>query len=90
MSRAALLCLLLLAACSGGSRGSDDPQHRACEAAANDDPAVREEMRKRAGSEGYLWQHNDQYLALRQQAVLRCLRARGLAPPGGVEAPRTN
>jgi hypothetical protein len=31
------------------------------------------------------WIQRDQLLAAKRQAVLRCMRQKGLAPPGGVE-----
>ena len=79
------LCLLLLASCSGG--GGNTPEE-ACARQADNDPAVTEALRKEAGNLDYLWQAGSQVRALRQQATIRCLRARGLAPKGGVEAPR--
>ena len=86
MRRLALLALVLLGACSGGTTA--DPGQAACERVADSDPAVVEGVRKQAGNLDYQWQNADQLRIARQQAVLRCLRARGLAPKGGVEVPR--
>lgn len=83
MKRLAALCLLL-AACAS----SEPPAVRACEAQVNDDPEVRRLIIASAGSETFALQHHYELDDARQQAKLRCLRARGLAPPGGVEAPQ--
>jgi hypothetical protein len=85
MRRAAFL-LLLLAGCSGGA--ADNTPEQACVRQAEDDPAVTELVRKGAGNLSYQWQNADQLNAAREQAKLKCLRARGLAPKGGVELPR--
>ena len=74
---------LLLAACAS----NEPPAVRACQAQANDDPEVRHMIAASAGSEVYALQHYDDLRDARRRAELKCLRARGLAPPGGVEAP---
>ncbi len=79
-----LLLALLLAGCAG-PQGS--PVERACQSQANDDPAVASLIMRGAGSESF---HKDHIYDLRdakREATLRCLRARGLAPQGGVAAP---
>jgi hypothetical protein len=85
MKRILVLLPLALAAC-GGPTQTADPQRAQCERQAQDDPAVRQFagdadspnifVRTRA-----LQEQKD----VMRQAVQRCLRLRGLAPPGGVE-----
>jgi len=75
------LCLLLLAACGG-----PDTPEAACARQANDDPEVHR-LVMLSGGTPYLQQKYEGELAyLRREATLRCLRSRGLAPPGGVES----
>ena len=83
MRRLVALCLLL-AACAS----RDPPAVQACKAQANDDPEVRHLVAASAGSGSFARDHQYDLRDARRQATLRCLRARGLAPPGGVEAPR--
>jgi hypothetical protein len=75
---------LLLASCHGG----DTPQAE-CERQAEQDPAVRAIY---SGTNGdYAKSGYQAYYDLREakrQAALRCMRAKGLAPPGGVQAVR--
>jgi hypothetical protein len=85
MRRLVALCLLL-AACTS----RDPPTVQACRAQANDDPEVRRLVAASAGGGSFAREHQYELHDTRQQAVLRCLRARGLAAPGGVEAPRRN
>jgi hypothetical protein len=75
------LCLLL-AACSGGDPST--PQ-AACARQADDDPAVKDMQMKAAGSLQYEWDNSERIQLAKRDATLRCLRARGLAPKGGVE-----
>lgn len=83
--RRLLAACLLLASCAS----HDPPEVQACKAYASDDPEVKRLTAINAGSESFQAQQGQQELVdARQQAVLRCLRARGLAPPGGVERPR--
>jgi hypothetical protein len=77
------LCLLL-AACAS----DEPPAVRACRSQANDDPEVRRLLAITAGTQSFAFAHNNELQDARQQAQLRCLRARGLAPPGGVEGPK--
>ncbi len=79
MKRACAL-LLLLAGCGGGSAAEE-----ACARQANDAPAVRELIIKGAGNPQFQLDNQRQLREARQDAGLACLRARGLAPKGGVE-----
>ena len=81
MSRGAVLALLaLLAGCA-----PESPVDQACDAAVDNDPAVKELMMKGLGNPFFLDSNQDKLKAARQKALLDCLRRRGLAPPGGVE-----
>ena len=90
MRSSALLALLLLAACSATPAPLADrsPQERACETQADQDPAVRQTLGIAAGNLNWQWQHTSEINQAKRDAVTRCLRARGLAPRGGVEKPR--
>ncbi len=80
---AAVLALLpLLAACA--AKPPATPQAE-CEAAAFDDPVVKQFIiRRTAMVEDTEYLLRDQKLAERD-ATVRCMRQKGLAPPGGVE-----
>ena len=82
--RPALLAALLLAACAS----RESPVVSACEGQVNRDPEVEHLQAASAGSETFALQHHTQLHDARQQAELRCLRARGDAPASGVEAPK--
>jgi hypothetical protein len=82
--RRVALCLLL-ASCSGPA--ADTPEG-ACVRQANDDPAVKELLMKAAGTQQFEWDNAQRIKLAQRDATLRCLRARGLAPKGGVERPR--
>lgn len=84
MMRRVALCLLL-AACSGGGGNTRED---ACASQANGDPAVKELLMKAAGTPQFEWENEQRIKLARRDATLRCLRARGLAPKGGVELPR--
>jgi len=85
MRRPLLLAFLLLSGCS--SNTPPTPQE-ACAREADQAPAVREELMKGAGTASYAWWYGERLQRARQDATLACLRARGLAPKGGVEQPR--
>lgn len=78
---AALLLLVMLAACHSG----EGPIERACDEAADNDPAVKLLIIKGVGNPYFQNNSQDELKAAKQQARLTCLRSRGLAPPGGVE-----
>jgi hypothetical protein len=80
--------LLMAAACSSPPSSASASQEEACARQANDDPVVRDMLAKAAGNEGWQWHHGNDLRAAKQDAAVRCLRARGLAPKGGVERPR--
>ena len=86
---ALLLATAPLASCGGGHpKAAADPGVAQCRAQVSADPVVKHLQAVQAGS---LWLQADGQADLaeaRRQALLTCLRARGLAPPGGVEAPR--
>ena len=72
---------VVLASCNSGN----SPQAE-CERQAEQDPAVREIYSRTNGdySKGGYQAYYDLREAKRQ-AALRCMRAKGLAPPGGVQ-----
>jgi hypothetical protein len=81
-----LIVALLLAGCAAATT-PPTPQ-AACEREAQDDPVVRDMRMKGAGSPSYLaWEQERMRIAV-QEATLRCLRARGIIRPGGVERPK--
>jgi hypothetical protein len=80
--------LLMAASCSSSPSSAPASQEEACARQANDDPVVRDMLAKAAGDEGWQWHHSTNLRAAQQDATVRCLRARGLAPKGGVERPR--
>ena len=84
LAPALILALLLPAACA---RTPASPEAAACERQADADPAVRDLLLKSAGSEHFQIEHAQDLKDARARATLICLRRRGLAPPGGVEAP---
>jgi hypothetical protein len=87
---AALLGMLVLSAC-GSDEGAGGPQsaaQRACDRQADDDPAVKELAIRSLGSQEEAYKLKFTLDQARLQARLRCLRAKGLAPPGGVEPVR--
>lgn len=79
-----VLLALLAAGCGGGYVGRNEPPAPdVCAREADNDPQVRELTMKMAGSS---WiQNNDQneMIVLRREALLRCMRQRGLIQKGG-------
>ncbi len=87
--RRALVLLVLLGGCSSGPPPAPrSPEEEACARQANEDPVVRDMQAKAAGNLDWQWQNGNRIRMARQDATTRCLRARGLAPMGGVERPR--
>ena len=81
-----LVLPLALAACAR----DEPPAVQACHSRANDDPVVRHLLAASAGSETFAKDHYAALRDARHSATLACLRRRGLAAPGGVEAPKTH
>ena len=77
---AALVLLALLAGCA-----PETPVERDCDKAVDNDPAVKLLIIKGVGTPYFQATSQDQLKAAKQDARLKCLRSRGLAPPGGVE-----
>lgn len=90
MRAASLGALLLLAACTaaGPSKAPLGAAEDACASQADADPAVKADLGKAAGTLDWQWQHSGQIRQAKRDAITKCLRARGLAPRGGVERPR--
>jgi hypothetical protein len=70
---------IVLAGCGGSGPEAD------CERQAMNDPAVREIYSRTDGYYTYPGVQRNDLLQAKRQAVLRCMRAKGLAPPGGVQ-----
>ena len=93
MRRPALFMLpLLLASC--GDSGPKiataplSPQEQACAAQADQDPALKEARAISAGQPNWEFQHEPEIRQIKQDAITRCLKGRGLMSRGGVERPR--
>ncbi len=83
--RAWLLPLLACALAACSSSLGDSPQAQ-CERQVNDDPKVAEIYRTSNGEYSYVgYQARDDLLMAKREAVVKCMRAKGLAPPGGVQ-----
>ena len=74
------LAVVLLAACTAGNT----PQAE-CESQAMNDPDVLEIYTRTNGYYTFDDVQRTQLLDYKRQAVMRCMRAKGLAPPGGVQ-----
>lgn len=78
--------LLLLAGCDSGYVASTEPAAPSqCETEANNDPAVKEITMKMSAVQWWRGNHQEDLAVARRQALLRCMRQKGLIPPGGVE-----
>jgi hypothetical protein len=82
-SRGGLALLLTLAAASCGPDTST-PQGR-CQAQAYEDPTVKELQMRSVGNTATARELAPALNDAMTNATNRCLRAQGLAPPGGVE-----
>ena len=85
-----VLGLFLLAGCGppGPTRGTTSPEVEACRKEAYGDPKYKLDDSIGAGTGSFWWQKHGQINDAYNDAVMKCLRARGLAPPGGVERPQ--
>ena len=79
------ILVLVLAACAPETPPST--QEQACAQRIYDDPAVRDFSMKSTQAE-WLWQNAGKLDIVKQQALARCLQARGGRIRGGVERPR--
>jgi hypothetical protein len=77
-----VLLLPLLGACAGPAGNTPQAQ---CAREAYNDPDVKRMIMEQAGSPYLMRTDQAELEQAKHQAALRCLRARGLAPPGGVE-----
>jgi hypothetical protein len=75
------LLVALLGGCKLAATMGDSPQAQ-CQRQSYEDPAVQAAIQ---ASNGDYTVDDTNVRYLRQQALLRCLRQKGLAPPGGVE-----
>ena len=74
---------LLLVGCTQSAPPT--PDEAACARLTNDDPAVKLLIMKGVGNAHFQRENEEVLKAARQDANLRCLRSRGVIPPGGVE-----
>ena len=81
MTRLALALLLTLAGCTD----TRSPDEISCASQAENDPTVREMIRKGAGNPYLQREGFEARRAAEQDATLACLRNRGLIRRGGVE-----
>ncbi len=84
MTRLALLCVLLIAACAP----PDNTPQGVCARRAEEDPAVKELVMLSATNQQSMNENRYNLRLARKQAENRCLTGMGLMPPGGVEAER--
>ena len=92
MIRPALLLLPLLAACATNDPlpRADNPTEAACRREARASPAVRAGYERLPPPENVTSfnRAKAEIAATERDAYLRCMRDKGLAPPGGVEPVR--
>ncbi len=74
-----LLPGVVLLGCAGSGPQAD------CERQAMQDPAVQDIYTRTNGAYTFPWIEHNELVQAKRQAVLRCMRAKGLAPPGGVQ-----
>ena len=77
---------LLLAGCAFGP--SDNTPQGQCQVQAENDPAVKEFYRTTPGLYTVSGGANEELKVLVRDGYMRCMRARGLASPGGVQTVR--
>jgi hypothetical protein len=77
-----VLLLGLLQAC--GSSADNSPQAQ-CERQADSDPKVVEVYTRSNGAYTFDPKVRNELLMAKREATMRCMRAKGLAPPGGVQ-----
>ena len=70
-----------LAACGS----ADNSPQVQCDREADKDPAVVEIYTRTNGMYTFPYSQRDDLIQAKRQAVMRCMRAKGLAPPGGVQ-----
>jgi hypothetical protein len=84
----AVLLLLALAECSPGG-GPDSAARQQCERQAYKDPKVAAIYSSTDGNYTYVGTTaRDDLLVATREAVMRCMREKGLLPPGGVQPVR--
>ncbi|MBV8092641.1 MAG: hypothetical protein JO110_05315 [Acetobacteraceae bacterium] len=81
--------LVLFAACSGPIRQTGlSGSNGVCATQVEQDPRVRAILARGAAVPEYYADHQGELQEARRQSEIACLRRLGLAPPGGVEAPK--
>jgi hypothetical protein len=79
--RHVLMLMLTLTACSS----ADNSPQAQCDLQADQDPTVQSIYRGDQGDYTRIGPPRSNLLWAKQQAELKCMREKGLAPPGGVE-----
>jgi hypothetical protein len=79
--RFVVLLGVALAACDSVG---NSPQAQ-CEREADKDPAVVEVYTRTNGMYTFPYTQRDDLIQATRQAVMRCMRSKGLSPPGGVQ-----
>lgn len=77
------LLLGALAACS--PRSGDSSAQAQCQRQVGDDPKVDEIYSRTNGWYTYPYQTHDDLVMAQHEAMIKCLREKGLVPPGGVQ-----
>ncbi len=77
--RLVLLLGVMLAGCAGNT-----PEAQ-CQRQAAQDPEVQNIYARTSGYYTFTGEQRDDLAQATRQAVMRCMRAKGLAPPGGVQ-----
>ena len=80
-----LRLVVLLGAVLAACAGTDNSPQAQCEQLAMQDPAVQNIYARTDGYYTFDGVQRDDLLQAKRQAVMRCMRAKGLAPPGGVQ-----
>ena len=76
------LLALLAGGCAGNRQLTDE---EFCERQAQNDPVVKQMIIKGVGNQHFQLEGQDQLHAAQQDALLACLRSRGVIRRGGVE-----
>ena len=78
--------LLCAAGCGGGYVAQTEPAAPPeCQAEANNDPAVKQIVMKMSAVQYWRGNYQEDLAVAKREALLKCMRAKGLIPPGGVE-----
>jgi len=82
-----VLCLALIAACCASTKPAD-PAQQECERQAEDDPQVKALANRALANAQLMVDLRPDIKFAYRQAVVACLRKKGIGPKGGVEPVR--